>query len=211
MILITGAARSGTSLTTQILKALGANLGRDEDVNRLYENMALREWVIKTHLAREGYDPMGQDPLPPLAWDTEFDPDTLEQLSMYSDLLMQEEYGLAAYKDAKITLMWKAWARAFPDARWVIVRRRRSEIVGSCLRTSFMRKRKSREAWEAWVAHHEAEFINMKQAGLNLIEVWPSDFIDDPDQFAPVAEFCGFHRDRRVVEAAINPDLFKRN
>jgi hypothetical protein len=39
--------------------------------------------------------------------------------------------GPAVYKDAKIALVWKLWANAFPDARWIIVRRPIADVVRS--------------------------------------------------------------------------------
>ena len=70
-ILITGAARSGTSLVANIIAQAGAKGG---DMNKkadrynptgYYENHAMINTVDKALLKQEGYDTMGQTPLPP--------------------------------------------------------------------------------------------------------------------------------------------------
>ena len=68
-ILITGAARSGTSLcagTTNICGAWGGSLSGPTKYNRkgMFENSEIRNAVVKPYLRRIGCDPMGQDPLP---------------------------------------------------------------------------------------------------------------------------------------------------
>lgn len=194
MIFITGCARSGTSLTTKILKELGCNLGIGR-INTLYENVEVRENVLKPYLRFLGADPMGQDPLPQ------------EPLLPQHDLGDQVRFALGepeepwAYKDAKLTLVWREWSRHFPEAKWVLVRRERSKIVDSCMRTSFMRAFTSRSGWEGWVDAHEERFEAMQH--LDLIEVWPQAIVDDPEAFCPVATFCGLTFDRDKVEAAI--------
>lgn len=211
MILITGAARSGTSLTTQILQRLGAHLGPAHDINALYENTALREGVLKPFLRRHGYDPKGQWPLPPAGADCVPDNDFLGGLSAYWDAHMHPAAGQhPAYKDAKLALCWGAWNTAMPGAKWVIVRRNGGEIADSCMRTGFMTAYDNHAGWIRWVEHHERQFLAMRKAGLDVIETWPADFIKDPEAFRPVADFCGLPFDADAVRGAIDPAKFKR-
>ena len=205
MILITGAARSGTSLTTRILQAHGAALGNPKAVNRLCENTLVRERILKPHLRALGADPLGQDPLP--------DTDAVQPIeglgkSVRRTLGPTPRGVERAYKDAKLCLVWPAWHAAFPGAKWVIVRRAPSKIVASCLRTSFMRAfGDDEDAWREWVRQHEQRFKAMRKA-VNAIEVRPDHYIRDPERFRPVAEHCGLTFRPELVTAAVDPELW---
>lgn len=206
MIFITGAARSGTSLTTKILQAHGLYLGPSEQVNELYEHVGIRQGVLKPMLSAVGADPLGQGPLPNMA---KFKP--------YPHLKRIVEAAFAVgrpvhwgYKDAKLTLTWPMWHAAFPEAKWIIVRRDAEDIVDSCLRTHFMKRHgTNRNRWREWVEFHKCQFAGMKLMGLNTIEVWPADFIAKPDLFQPIAEFAGLEFNWSKVSGAIDHNLWR--
>lgn len=203
MILVTGAARSGTSLVTKILQAHGAWLGQPGHVNQLYENTAIRQRILKPYLLRVGADPLGQRVLPDVA-----------RLPVHGGLLHAvravlmggREGAKLAYKDAKLCLVWPAWHQAFPKAKWIVVRRKRQDIISSCERTHFMRHRTN---WGEWVDQHELRFQQMRGGGLDLVEIWPSEFISDPEKFRPVCDHAGLDFDPAKVTAAIDPERFE--
>lgn len=201
MILVTGAARSGTSLTTRILQAHGCWLGPAQQVNDLYENLAIRQQILKPMLVAAGGDSRGQARLP--------DTDNLPPrpgLRAFVLARLAGGDGPKAYKDAKLTLLWPAWAAAFPEAKWVVCRRDPERIVDSCVRTHFMKAHgEDRDGWRGWVAEHERRFDAMKAAGLDLVEAWPDDFIRDSRAFRPVAEHCGLAFDAAAVAASVDP------
>lgn len=190
--MITGCARSGTSLTTGILKACGLNIG---DVNVLNEHTGIRDGLNKPHLKALGADPLGQGPLPdtgevkPVKGWAEF---------VSAKLQVREPCG---FKDAKTCLIWPIWAAAFPEAKWVIVRRDRERIIDSCLRTHFMKRYSDREGWGRWVDHHEDRF-NEIMANCDALEVWPD---MNPETFRPAVEFCGLQWDAEAVKKVIRP------
>lgn len=195
-ILITGCARSGTSLTTAVLSACGANLGR---VNGLNEHMVVREQLVKPYLASIGADPLCQDPLPKLE-DLRADPEWGQKVEK---AIGQPEPW--AYKGAKMALMHPLWTAAFPEAKWVIVRRDRNSIVDSCLRTTFMRAFKDRAGWERWVDVHLARFEEMKAAA-DCIEVWPDRAVrGDIEAFRPMVEHCGLTWSSDAARAEVKP------
>lgn len=199
MILVTGCARSGTSLTTRILKAHGCWLGKPGEVNILYENTSVRQGVLKPYLKSLGCDPLGQKKLP--------DTNNLKPVPDLREKVLSRIGGQepTAYKDAKITLVWPVFAHAFPDARWVLVRRDRERIIDSCLRTEFMWSYSHREQWGAWVDEHERRFADMR-THLDLIEVWPDRIMEEPEAFASIAEHCGLTFNRQAVERCIDKD-----
>lgn len=198
MIFVTGCARSGTSLTTHILQAHGFNLG--SDVNSLWENTDIRENVLKPYLASVGADPRGQSRLP----DTDNLPSQPDLRGAVLERFQKEPW---AYKDAKLTLVWPVWAKAFPEAKWVIVRRDKHDIADSCIRSGFMSHFKTHEGWHGWVEEHEKRFEKMK-AALDAIEVWPRDFIADPNAFAQVTDHCGVPFERAKVTRCIDRNMF---
>lgn len=198
-LLITGCARSGTSLTTQLLQAHGLQTGR---TNGLFENTDIRERILKPMLESVGGDRLGQHPLPP----RDAHPDA-EELAGRVRAVLGDQW---VYKDAKLCLVWRAWAEAFPGAKWLIVRRDAGDIARSCLRTPFMRAYNTAEGWLEWVGEHLQRFEDMR-AALNVREVWPADWIrGDLESLRDLADWLGLEFDQKVVEQIINPKLWNR-
>lgn len=195
MIFVTGCARSGTSLTAKILKAHGCNLG---PVNVLYENTDIRQQVLKPYLKECGADPLGQRlPMP-----------KREHCKPYPDLRDRilgriPGHEPRAYKDAKLCWAYWPFAEAFPEAKWVIVRRDKERIVDSCMNTSFMWSHKKREPWNEWVEAHEQRFSEMHKE-LDAIEVWPDEVVRNPHAFQLVTSFCDLPFDLHATEQCID-------
>lgn len=129
-ILVTGAPRSGTSLSTQIIAASGAWVGHAPG---LWENQAIREMVVKPLLRDAGVDPLGLH-----SWD-DISPDPLAIREQVVRLIRLQGYegGPWVYKEAKVVFMWRAWAEAFPRARWVTIWRDPEDVADSLLRWRF--------------------------------------------------------------------------
>ncbi|MEY3004607.1 MAG: hypothetical protein RLZZ491_1783 [Pseudomonadota bacterium] len=142
-VFVTGILRSGTSMTAGLLAQAGLWLGQTvaaspANPRGYFENRRLRETIVKP-LLRDflGVDPLGVRRLPDLA-----------RLPVFAQLpraiaraLTDEGYDGRqpwGFTDAKLTLLWPAFAEAFPQAQWVIVRRQRAGLIGSLQRTSFM-------------------------------------------------------------------------
>jgi len=114
------------------------------------------------------------------------------------------------FKGAKLCLIWTQWAEAFPDARWVLVRRDASDIARSCMRTGFMRKRHTVESWVEWVRYHEDRFLEMTGGGVRHIrEVWPCKFIGgDFDEVESVVKWLGLGWRPGAVRRFLDPTLW---
>lgn len=216
-ILITGCARSGTSIVAGTIQNCGAWGGQTTGPtphNRKgqFENSQIREKILKRYFRQIGADPLGQKPLPPI-----------DNLPMEKDLrkrilsvIKAQGYDPKAlqpwyYKGAKMCLIWPVFAAAFPLARWVIVRRDKEEIVQSCMRTRFMRKRKSPESWRKWVEHHERRFKEMKEC-LNCAEVWPEKMFRGSfsEIKHTISHHLGLEWSRDVVHDFLEPRLWNR-
>lgn len=213
-ILITGAARSGTSMVAGIVHMCGAKGGvlSGPNVNNrkgMFENVIVRDHIVKGYLTRMGLDPLCQDPLP-----------NVNNLEDYPNLrrdvicvLQSEGVDINQpwfYKGAKMCLVWPTWHQAFPDARWLIVRRSTSGIIGSCMRTSFMRAFEDREGWEGWVAEYIRRFEEMEVSSLDTTFVQSEDIINgDFSTIRLFVEACGLVWDKQGVEEFVSPELFK--
>lgn len=223
-ILITGAARSGTSMVAGIINLCGAFGGVMSPPNKnnekgMFENVSIRNNVVKPYLKGIGVDPMGQYPLPdietlniPFDWRNRVE--NVIKLEGYVD-------GPWMYKGAKMCLFWPVWEYAFPNAKWIIVRRKDEEIVHSCLNTGFMRAfawennvravnaKDEKDAWFWWVRQHNRRFVEMIEEGLNVKQVWPEKMINgDYSQIYEMVEWLGLKWNPEVPNF-IEPKLYK--
>jgi len=216
-ILITGAARSGTSMTAGIFDLCGGFGGKMRGATQfnkrgMFENSMVVDGIVKPYLSWAGVDPMLQNPLP--------DPKQLPSIDEFlgrplreaiHEIFQKQGYkkGKWYYKGAKMSLLWSLFHNAFPNAKWVIVRRRKDHIVNSCMKTHFMRNRSTEKEWEEWVDIHEKEFVNMHEAGLQVKEVWPSKFIEgDFREIIDIIEWCGMKWNGKSVSEFVEPALF---
>ncbi|GAG16971.1 unnamed protein product, partial [marine sediment metagenome] len=147
----------------------------------MFTNDAILTKIVIPYFESIGSDPLGQYPLPvvkniPTDWKQRTE-----------QVIVNEGYqkGQWMYKDSKLSLVWPIWDYAFPNAKWVIVRRRTGDIIQSCLKTAFMKAFTSercqkaigvnieRDGWLWWVHQYEKRFVEMIEAGLNCKVVWP--------------------------------------
>lgn len=181
-ILITGCARSGTSMVAGLINISGAYGGATCGATRYnkrgqFENTQIRNYIIKPYLMSMGYDKLGQNPLPVIE---DLVPYPTIGTDIYKTILEQGYTGGPWFlKGAKLCLIWPVVHKAMKNAKWIIVRRKDSEIVNSCMNTGFMRKRSTPDEWQEWVDIHKQRFEEMKQCeGLQVREVWPEKFIN---------------------------------
>ena len=216
-ILITGCARSGTSMTAGVVNICGAWGGECSGPTRynkrgMFENAGIRNNLIKPLLRAMGVDPMGQYPLP--------DPNHITiqngnaEQWRNSILRHMRREGLKDdqpwfYKGAKLCLIWPLWHRAFPDAKWIIIRRADEGIINSCLKTSFMHAFDNAEGWQWWVNQHKLRFREMYESHLNMVVTYPAKMIaGDFSEMESVIDWLGLTWDERQVKEFISPDLW---
>jgi len=217
-ILITGCARSGTSMTAGAIYNCGAWGGDMSGPNRfnkkgMYENQEIRNEVVKPFLREYKWDPLGQFPLPNIRHVKELSNGMAEKLKT-NVLSIMHKQGLQDqpwfYKGAKLCLLWPLWHKAFPEAKWIIVRRETEDIVSSCLRTSFMRAYKKRSGWLRWIATHESRFEEMVDAKLTVREIWPQRMVrGDFSEIQACANDYGLTYNEKAVINFIDPGLWR--
>jgi hypothetical protein len=224
-ILITGAARSGTSLVagiTNICGAFGGDMYGKNCYNEkgMFENKELRDKIVKSYLRSIQADPMGQYPLP----DVYALPKMASLRSKIENAMRRQGYkdGHWMYKGAKMPHIWPVFHEAFPEAKWVIVRRKTDDIINSCLKTGFMSAfgsgkiqkavgaQTTREGWEWWVNEHQKRFEEMLGAGLNAQIVWPERMVDgDYSEIKGLINWLALEWKEGEVRKFIEPKLWK--
>jgi hypothetical protein len=179
VILLTGIPRSRTSLTAAIFEACGANFGPKDDqigphptnILGFFESQAARDQLQRPYFRKIGKDPLGRRPLPK-AQDIIIEPDWRERF-------FRAVPGATAHKECKIILYWEQWHDAFPDAKWVLIRRIRDEIMESVTkRTPFMRGKLTQAQYEKWIDHHLDRIEQIKNcANLSWVEIETGDLM----------------------------------
>jgi len=217
-IFITGCARSGTSMTAGVVHLCGAwggKLAQATPYNKkgMFENRAIVQGMVKPLLIAVGADPMGQKPLPKIRDFEEIDSSEWRE-KFLKEMKYQgykEDRDTLMYKGAKMCLMWTLWDRAFPDAKWIIVRRRSEDVIQSCLKTGFMSKYKDREGWLSWVREHVKRFREMFEDRLDIMEVFPQEMIDgNYTEIESVIKWAGLEWREQGVKEFISPELWKQ-
>ncbi len=223
-ILITGVPRSGTSMVAGAINICGAFGGVMRGPNKnnargMFENASIVQNIIKPYLRGIDRDPLGQYPLP----DVRTLPIPNDLAANVQNVLINEGHtgGPWMYKGAKMCLMWPAWAHAFPDAKWIIVRRCTGDIVQSCLKTNFMRAfahkatqkavgaKSEIEGWLWYVRQHEKRFVEMMEAGLNVKIIWAQRMVEgDYTQLYEAMDWLGLEWNSEVFNF-VDPKLWK--
>jgi hypothetical protein len=162
---------------------------------------------------------LGQFPLPNI--------ETLSSLPVLKTriekIMRQEGYqsGSWMYKGAKLCLIWPLWHKAFPNAKWIIVRRKTEDIIGSCINTGFMRAFSKQsfqnaigvnnewEGWFWWIEQHKKRFQEMQSAGLNIKEVWPDKMVSgNYQQIMKAIDWLGLEWNTDAL-SFVDPRLWK--
>jgi hypothetical protein len=223
-ILITGAARSGTSMVAGVINMCGAFGGKMSGPNKnnakgMYENIRIRNQILKPYLRGLGVDPLGQFPLPKIN-KLPIPSDWRERVEnvIRSDGYKEDEW---MYKGAKMSLTWPIWSYAFPNAKWIIVRRKSEDIINSCIKTSFMRAfsresfrkalnvKTEAEGWAWWVKQHEKRFVEMINAGLNCKVIWPEKMVcGDYKQIYEMIKWLGLKWNSEIL-SFVDPKLWR--
>lgn len=208
-VFVTGIERSGSSIIAKILQLCGAFTGQ---VSAMQENIQIKEWVDRYYTLM-GADLKGQYPLPntkeiliPTNWNSK----------ITAGILPNENYIVGKpwmYKESRLCQIWPVWNYAFPNAKWIIVRRRSGDIIQSCLKTGYMtafNDETTREAinvasiqdgWKYWIRQHEKLFVEMIETGLNCKQVWPERMVTgDYGQIYEMLDWIGLEWNEDIVK-----------
>jgi len=208
-ILITGIARSGTSLVANIIDQAGANGGEMnlnpipvEQPTGFYENTEFDTKISKWILAEHGYDQRGQKAMP----GKDFLPFDVRELAF--DIMRGQGVGedeVWFVKNCKAILIFHTYLESFPGSKWVLVRRNMDDIVDSCIRASFMGSRHTLGEWNEWYIHWKGLLDELKrQAGDSLREVWYEKLMEgDYREVENVLTWLGLRYDEKYIDNII--------
>lgn len=174
-ILITGIPRSGSTAVAATINLCGA-FGGEMSKRGMYSNDRIREEIVKTYLIENGIKKNGLHPkdmnLPFVDIFKSFNFNTKEWIE---NIMVEEGYqeGNWMYKDSRLSLMWTIWNQIYPDAKWVIVRRRTGDIVQSCMKTKYMIGYDDEAGWLDMVHGYEKNLISLIETCPNHMIIWP--------------------------------------
>lgn len=194
-IFITGAERSGSTLIARVLKLCGVYAGK---TTKMLENTRINDLVFDT------YGDLGLDLIGNLiGFQIQFD-----WLKEIESILIKEGYDGTndwMYKSSNLCKTWPVWNYAYPNAKWIIVRRNKEDIIQSCIKTAHMDKFKYNRnlkalnftteyaGWEYWVEQHHKLFVTMMENGLNCRIIWPERMVHgDYEQIYELIDWLGF-------------------
>lgn len=167
-IIITGIPRSGTSIIAEIFSICGAFTGK---VDSRFENEEIKQKLMKPYLASYGVDPLGQR-LNFQSKDLKIQDNWREHVQ---EIMLSQGYqnGQWIIKSNLVIPMWPIWFNAFPEAKFIIVRRRTGDIVNSCMKTGYMDAYDNRNGW----IHMCRDYISRMSEMVSIIDdvkvVWP--------------------------------------
>ncbi len=216
-ILITGCPRSGTAMVAGIFHICGVFSGVTD---KMYENIRVRDYLVKNYLRKIDMDPNGCYPI--LNWYPMCFPDYWnEKISeeFISQGLNQERW---MYKDCRTTLLWMLWELSFPEAAWVIVRRKSEDIIESCKKTGYMRTFSEKgtyaplgvqsveSAWKWVVNEYIIRFDKITNQVKTQFTVWPEKMAQGNfDEIKNVVLGLGLEWREKEVHEYIQPRLYK--
>jgi hypothetical protein len=211
-IFITGVERSGSTMIAKILDICGAFKGT---TTTMYENIELKE-LCEKYISSNVNGSLILDTKQlsiPVIWKEKIEK-ILNGCECYKD-------GPWMFKCSLLTQMWPVWHYAYPNAKWIIVRRRTGDIIESCMKTGYMRMFKeeaSREkvnvtteedGWRWWIHQYESRFREMIETGVNCKIIWPERMvIGDYQQIYEMLDWVGLQWSSKIVET-IDPLLNK--
>lgn len=212
-VFITGAPRSGTSIVAGILSSHNIWSGNTQQADKnnkkgYFENLQLRNNIIKPILHQMGGDMLGVSNLPPIERAQPIP--NLKSITL--DIISSQGYlmnSLWLLKEPKLTLVWPTFHAAFPDATWVIVKRNKEDIVRSCLKTDFMSQHsQDHEYWINFVNEYEDRLQQLSETA-HSVEIWPSRLINNNlSELELIAEKLGFEVNHDLVSEFIQQEYW---
>lgn len=204
LILVTGVERSGSTLISRVLQLCEANTGL---TNKMRENVSLRS------LTQRYLDSLNTGCFMPTSNKFENAPNWSK---LVENALSNEKIPNSmpfVFKYSGIAQMWPVWHLYYPDAKWIIVRRRTGDILNSLMETAYMSRFKNdknikavnasneKEAWLWWVHCYEDLFREMiATETLNYRIIWPERMRDgDFSQIRELVAWCGLDFNEDVI------------
>lgn len=208
-ILIVGAPRSGTSLTAGAIAACGAWVGPEFSKPNSQNPKGFFEGYIHSPIV--GYLLSTNKSF----WkakrnaSSEHDAKNLKYWTRQWDIFSEAmPDGPWLVKNPHILFrptlgaLWPLWAKEFPTAKWVIVRRNLTDIFQShsCY--------PDQEFWNDWANNILGEIEPLKNSGVEYREIWPFHSLDsDLTAYKDLIAWLGLKWNDKAVREFIDPSL----
>jgi len=189
-VFIVGLPRSGTSLVAGLIQEFGGWMGETvpgtgENPRGFFENQEIREKVLWPTMRAVGADSHGILTFPPADINKKMRYQVGERkvpmrLRIRKIVESQGYDGQSRwiYKAPKMTLLWRMFDREFPQAEWIIVRRKREGFVKSCIKTSFMAQHsKDPKFWRNVADEYDLRLDELKKTVSNVYELQTEDIL----------------------------------
>jgi hypothetical protein len=211
-IFITGVERSGASFISKILNLSGAYIGKR---NKMFESIELNKVI--SIILNNTKKPLI---LPETAKLQTFS--NFEQTILSKVRKCEKTHLKWLCKNTNLSLLWPLFHEAFPEAQWIIVRRKTPYLINSCIKTGYMRLMKEEktlhdlglskeeDGWKWLIHQYEHRWEDMMKAGLDVKEIWPDRFEKgDFSKIKEIVEWAGLEWKEEKVKQAIQP-MFKK-
>lgn len=166
-ILITGIPRSGSTMIAATINLCGA-FGGEMSKRGMYSNDRVREEIVKPYLIENGINKNG-------LYLTSSNLPFVDIKDWVEKIMIEEGYqeGNWMFKDSRLSLMWNTWNQVYPNAKWIIVRRRTGDIIQSCMKTKYMIGYDDEKGWLDMVHGYEKKLIALIETCPNHMIIWP--------------------------------------
>jgi hypothetical protein len=203
-IFIVGSPRSGKTLIAEILKICQVPFG---NTDKMLENVNLSE-IIGHFLQTSGFDPKAILNRPkkeelsiPQTWKQ-----TVEAALKLQEVDPEQQWG---FKSHLIAPTWPLWHYAYPDAKFIIVRRRIGDIASSCMKTGYLNQFTIHDKWVEMVRSYEESFMEMISEGLNCKIIWPHRMtMGDYGQIFEMLDWLGLKWNSKIL-TKVDPKFWK--
>ena len=170
--------------------------GNEDNPKGYFEHVILREQVTKAILAAHGFDPLGIRPLPPRDFNPSIEFNRSFTLRQAIDAIIRNDgYKSESnwlYKGPKMSLLWRIYDNAFPNAIWIVASRNREGFVRSCLKTNFMSRHSADPSfWHQYAEEYEQRLADLAGAVATHHEVKTDDIIRG--DFSGIEHICRAH------------------
>jgi len=214
-IIVTGVERSGASIVANVLSISGAFFG---ETTQRWDNKVISA-LFKNHLQLYNVDVDGQFPLPnesiPVIPTFE---KKLEELLPLQGYKGHQQW---VYKGHLSCLLWQTWRVYFPNAKWLFVRRKPTDVINSCIKTGYMTAYKSpivckhigveneTQGWQRWIDFYEGQINHIISSGVDYKTIWPDRMeAGDYSQMSDILDWAGLGWKSKIIhEISI---LFKK-
>jgi len=217
LILITGTERSGVSMVAPIVWLCGADVGAGFspavhfDGRGNFENPDVKRSLLDPVFRGMSCDRNGWDPLPSTqdcrALATIIGPTWRRR---FEKIIGGGEGRTVMAVSTVNALLWPLWRATYPEAKWIIVRRKDEDVVRSCLHSKYMAAFSTAEDWGKWVIEYKTRFLEIASAGCPVWHIWPEWMArGDLTEIRRMIQWLGLEWDGEAVEDLIAPMLWK--